>query len=191
MQLLTHWMWTNASRLNQSKLIYVNAVMVRALEYNVFKTNSFCNVKGWSSSTCGQQKSLTSFSGNLHFFNPAYVTTNSCAFCWKHFHIQFLVVYASLLLTVSHTTYLTLWRLLRFGDFRKKKHLNAHGFAREFLWSGMLYRPGKSRKRCGKSSSLHSKTNFLFRGCGFFVSDVISGELLGHFAWPWAPTVRW
>jgi len=31
-------------------------------------------------------------------------------------------------------------------------------------------------------------------GRWFFVSDVISGGLLGtfaHFAWPWAPTVRW
>jgi len=35
-------------------------------------------------------------------------------------------------------------------------------------------------KRCGKSCSLHAK-NFLVRGCGFFVSDVISGGLLGHF----------
>jgi len=72
-----------------------------------------------------------------------------------------------------------------------KKSLNARGFAQEFLWSGMLYRPGKSLKKRGKSSSLHSKKNFLLAGCGFFVSDVISGGLLGHFAWPWAPTVRW
>jgi len=77
--------------------------------------------------------------------------------------------------------HLTLWRLLGFGDFREKKRLNARGFAREFLWSGMLYRPGKSLNRCGKSSSLHSK-NFLLGGCGFFVSDVISGGLLGHLS---------
>jgi len=31
-----------------------------------------------------------------------------------------------------------------------------------------------------KSSSLHSKTIFLRGGCGFFMSDVISGGLLGH-----------
>ena len=54
---------------------------------------------------------------------------------------------------------LTLWRPLGFGDFRKK-HLNARGFAREFLRSGMLYSPGKSLKRRGKSSSLHSKKIF-------------------------------
>ena len=32
----------------------------------------------------------------------------------------------------------------------------------------------------GKSSSLHSKKKFLLGGCGFFVSDVICGGLLGH-----------
>ena len=55
---------------------------------------------------------------------------------------------------------LTLWRPGDFGDFWKKKRLNARGFAREFLWSSMLYRPGKSLKRGGKSSSLHSKKFF-------------------------------
>jgi len=67
-----------------------------------------------------------------------------------------------------------------FGDFRREKRLNARGFAREFLQSGMLCRPGKSLKRRGKSSSLHSEKNFLLEECGFFVSDVISGGLLGH-----------
>ena len=42
----------------------------------------------------------------------------------------------------------------------------------------MLYRPGKSLKRRGKSSSLYSKNFFLLGECGFFVSDVISGGLL-------------
>ena len=64
--------------------------------------------------------------------------------------------------------------------FAKKNCLNARGFAWEFLWSGMLYKPGKSLKRRGKSSSLHSKKNFLLGGFVFFVSDVISGGLLGH-----------
>jgi len=48
-----------------------------------------------------------------------------------------------------------------------KKHLNARGFAREFLWSGMLYRPDKSLKRRGKSSSLHSNKFLLLGECGF------------------------
>ena len=74
----------------------------------------------------------------------------------------------------------TLWRLLGFGDLQKKKRLNARGFVREFLCSGMLYRLGKSLKRCDKPSSLHSKKNFLLGGCSFFVSDVKSGGLLGH-----------
>jgi len=67
-----------------------------------------------------------------------------------------------------------------FRGFSEKKHLNARGSVREFLRSGMLYRPGKSLKRRGKSSSLHTKKIFLLGECGFFVSDVISGGLLGH-----------
>jgi len=67
-----------------------------------------------------------------------------------------------------------------FRGFSEKKCLNACGFAREFIWSGMLYRPGKSLKRRGKSSSLHLKKIFLLGECGFFVSDVITGGLLGH-----------
>ena len=55
-----------------------------------------------------------------------------------------------------------------FRGFSEKKRLNAHSIAREFLRSGMLYRPGKSLKRRGKSSSLHSKKNFLLGGCEFF-----------------------
>jgi len=54
-----------------------------------------------------------------------------------------------------------------FRRFLQKKRLNARGFAREFLRSGMLYRLGESLKRHGKSSSLHSKTNFLLGGVGF------------------------
>ena len=61
-----------------------------------------------------------------------------------------------------------------------KKRLNTRCFAQEFLRSGMLYRPSKSLKRHGKSSILHSKKNFFLEGCGFFVSDVRSGGLLGH-----------
>jgi len=74
----------------------------------------------------------------------------------------------------------TLWRPAAFGDFRKKKHLNARGFAQEYLRSCSGYGPGRSVKRRGKFSSLHSKKNFFAWGCRFFVSDVISGGLLGH-----------
>jgi len=48
----------------------------------------------------------------------------------------------------------------RFWGF-PKKHWNARAFAQEFLQSGKCYGPGRSVKRCGKSSSLHSKKNFL------------------------------
>jgi len=74
---------------------------------------------------------------------------------------------------------LTLWRPAALRIFGKKR-LNTHGFAWEFLRSGMFYRPGKSIKRRGKSSSLHSKKNIFAWGCRFFVSDVISGGLLCH-----------
>ena len=69
------------------------------------------------------------------------------------------VCYCSLMNSVKsqgrESCLLTVWRPLGFGDFWKKKRLNARGFAREFLQSGMLYRPGKSLKRRGKSSGLH------------------------------------
>jgi len=84
-----------------------------------------------------------------------------------------------MLIYVTILIILTLWHPVGFGDFRRKR-LNARGFAREFLRSGMLDRPGKCLKRRGKSSSLHSKKFFLLGGCRFFVSDIISGGLLGH-----------
>jgi len=49
-----------------------------------------------------------------------------------------------------------------FQGFSRKKHWNARGFAREFLWSSHRYRPSKRLKRHGKSSSLHSKKFFCF-----------------------------
>jgi len=58
--------------------------------------------------------------------------------------------------------------------------VNECGFARKFLQTGLLYRLGKSLKKCYKSSRLHSKNNFLLGGCAFFVSDIISAGLLGH-----------
>jgi len=62
---------------------------------------------------------------------------------------------------------LTLWCPLGFGDF-KKKRLNTRDFAHEFLQSGMLYRPGKSLKGCGKSSSLHLKKTYFACGVRVF-----------------------
>ena len=52
--------------------------------------------------------------------------------------------------------------------FLEKKRLIERGFARDFLQSGTLYRPGESLKRRGKSSSLHSKKMFCLGECGFF-----------------------
>jgi len=50
----------------------------------------------------------------------------------------------------------------------KQQRINARGFVWEFLRSGMLYRPGKSLKRRGKSSSLHSKKIFFAWGMQIF-----------------------
>jgi len=57
---------------------------------------------------------------------------------------------------------------VRFWGFSVNKRLNARGFAREFLRSGMLYQSGKSLKRRGRSSSLHSKKNFFAWGLRVF-----------------------
>jgi len=56
---------------------------------------------------------------------------------------------------------LTLWCPAAFRDFRKKKRLNARGFAQEYLRSCTGYGPGRSVKRCGKSSSLQSKKKYI------------------------------
>jgi len=61
-----------------------------------------------------------------------------------------------------------------FQGFSEKKRLNARGFAREYLRSCSGYGPGRSVKRHGKSSSLHSKKNFLLG-----VHDITNSS---HFA---------
>jgi len=65
------------------------------------------------------------------------------------------------------------------GIFGKKSR-NTRDFMREFLRSCSGYGPGQSVKSRGKSSSLHSKKIFLLGECGFSVSVIISGGLLGH-----------
>jgi len=81
---------------------------------------------------------------------------------------------------------LNTWASGCFREFSGNNPRIARGFARELLWSSLRYRPGKSLKRRGKSSGLHSKNIFAW-GLWFFVSDVISGGLLGHLGpltWP-------
>ena len=68
-----------------------------------------------------------------------------------------------------------------FWDFRKKKHIKSLVFAQEYLRSCWAYGPGRSVKKRSKSSNLHSKKKILPRRVGFFMSDVTSGGLLGHF----------
>jgi len=55
----------------------------------------------------------------------------------------------------------------RIRGYSKKKRLNAGGFAREFLRSVMLYRPGKSIQKRGQSSRLHTKKFFCLVCAGF------------------------
>jgi len=68
-----------------------------------------------------------------------------------------------------------------FWGFSQKKHLKSLVFAQEYLRSCLGYGPGRSVKRRSKFSSLDSKKKFLPGGWFFFLSDVISGGLLGHF----------
>jgi len=65
-------------------------------------------------------------------------------------------------------------------EFSRQNNRIARGCAREFLRFGQCYRPSIRIKRRGKSSSLHSKKNLLLGRCGFIVSDIISGGLLGY-----------
>jgi len=74
---------------------------------------------------------------------------------------------------------ITLWHPGGFGDFWEKKRLNARGFAWDFLWSSMLYKPDKVSKDVA-SLLVCTRKNFFAWGCRFFVSDVISGGLLGQ-----------
>jgi len=78
-QLFTRWMWTDASRLNQSRLIYVNTVIVEAIECSVFKkTNSFCDViKGRSSSNCDLREISTASQEICIFSSPGYYINTS------------------------------------------------------------------------------------------------------------------
>jgi len=51
-----------------------------------------------------------------------------------------------------------------FQGFSEKKRLNARGFAREFLWSSMLYRPGESLKNAASLLVCTRKKIFLLGG---------------------------
>jgi len=87
-----------------------------------------------------------------------------------------------------HTKHcLTLWHLAAFGDFQKKKRLNARGFVREYLRSCSSYGSGRSVKRRGKSSSLHSKKIFVWGVrvfCEWHHKWRTFRPLLAHFTWP-------
>jgi len=79
--------------------------------------------------------------------------------------------------THHHVNYFVINTLasVRFRGFSEKKKPK-HTWLCAVIFPVLV----RSVKRRGKSSSLHSKKIFLLGGCGFFVSDVISGGLLGH-----------
>ena len=62
---------------------------------------------------------------------------------------------------------ITLLASSRFQGFLEKKRLNARGFAREFLWSSMLYRPGKSLKNAANLLVCTRKKVFCLGGALF------------------------
>jgi len=64
-------------------------------------------------------------------------------------------------------------------EFSRQNNQIARGFAQEFIWSGKRCIPSQRLKRCGKSSSLHSKKSFWF-GMRIFGGDMIYGGLQGH-----------
>jgi len=83
---------------------------------------------------------------------------------------------------LTRFTLLTLWRPAAFRDFRKKKTPK-----RTWLCTGIspvryaLQTRQKSQKTWQVFSSALEKI-FFASGCGFFVSNVISGGLLGHLS---------
>ena len=131
---------------------------------------SFTTVTAFPS--CLQNQKLSCHSNQ----NASWLNHNAC--CFKQFRKP-CPARRYIDLKANFSLVLTLWHPAAFGDFRNKQHLNARGFVREYLCSYSDYRPGWSVKRRSKSSSRHSK-HFFAWGCGFSVSDVISGGVLGH-----------
>jgi len=74
----------------------------------------------------------------------------------------------------------TLWRLAVFGDFWKKTwKLMSLGVGISLLLHGL--QTWSKRQKTRQVFWFALKKLFLLVGCGFFVSDVISGGLFGHF----------
>jgi len=73
---------------------------------------------------------------------------------------------------------LTLWHLAAFEDLKKKrlKHMALRGNISAPVRVTDLVEASKY----AASLQVCTRKKFLFGCCGFFVSDVISGRLLGH-----------
>jgi len=74
---------------------------------------------------------------------------------------------------------LTLWCLVGCGDSNTKTTVLHAALCARNLGAESGREMFKGLKDAA-SSVVHTRKNFLVRGCGFFVSDVISGGLLGH-----------
>ena len=92
---------------------------------------------------------------------------------------------------------LALWHPSAFGDFREKNTETHVALRGNFSSPVSATDPVKSSKDAANLVACTQK-DFLVGGCGFFVSDVVSGGLLAkwrttlaHFTWPWDQTVRW
>jgi len=76
-------------------------------------------------------------------------------------------------------TQLTLWHPAAFGDFHKKNTETHVAFRTNFSGPVSATNPVKSSKGAVSLADYTQKTFFAW-GYAFFVSDVISGGLLGH-----------
>ena len=79
----------------------------------------------------------------------------------------------------NYVTILKLWRLVGFGDFRAKT-TRLYVALRERNSGAKIGRELFKGSKDLASLLVCTQKNFLVRGWGFFVSDVISGGLLGH-----------
>jgi len=76
-------------------------------------------------------------------------------------------------------TSLTLWHLAAFGDFHEKNTETHVALRGNFSSPVSATNPVKVSKYAANLVACTRK-NFVVKGYGFFVSDIISGELVGH-----------
>jgi len=75
--------------------------------------------------------------------------------------------------------HLPLWDLVTFGEFREK-NTETHVALRWYFSGPVSSTDSVKVSKYAASLVACTRKKFLVGGCGFFVSDVISRELLGH-----------